>query len=124
MQTVKQRVVVLGASANSNRYSNRAVRLLLLHGHEVIPVHPKAKLIIALPVTPSLAAVRGHVDTLCMYVSPEISTTLESAILKLHPSRVIFNPGTENRALEECLRQHGIPTEEACTLVMLDTYQF
>jgi predicted CoA-binding protein len=124
MQTVKQRIVVLGASANSDRYSNRAVRLLLLHGHEVIPVHPKEKLIIGLPVTHSLAAVRGHVDTLCMYVSPEISTTLESAILKLHPSRVIFNPGTENRALEECLRQHGIPSEEACTLVMLDTYQF
>ena len=35
-----QRVVVLGASKNPERYSNMAVNRLLENGHEVIPVHP------------------------------------------------------------------------------------
>lgn len=120
----RQRVVVLGASPNAERYSNRAVRLLLLHGHEAVPVHPKAKTIMGLRVAHSLAEVRGAADTLSVYVSPEISSKLEKEILALRPGRVIFNPGAENPALEERLRQQGVPVLEACTLVLLDTYQF
>ena len=41
MSPIKKRVVVMGASAKPDRYSNQAVRLLLENGHEVIPVHPK-----------------------------------------------------------------------------------
>jgi len=39
-----------------------------------------------------------------MYVGPDISTQLTDAILRLKPKRVIFNPGSENSALEERLR--------------------
>ena len=39
----KERVVVLGASANPERYSNKAVKLLLKHGHDVVPVNPGQK---------------------------------------------------------------------------------
>lgn len=124
MTSKKQRVVVLGASANAERYSNRAVRLLLLHGHGVVPVHPQAKTILGLRVAHTLAEVRGPADTLCVYVSPEISSRLAKEILALRPGRAIFNPGTENPALEELLRQQGATVEEACTLIMLDTYQF
>gem|GEM_PF-6343158 len=37
-QTMK--VAVLGASQNPERYSNKAIRMLLQHKHEVTPVNP------------------------------------------------------------------------------------
>ena len=36
-------VVVLGASSNPERYSYKAIALLLEKGDHVIPIHPKEK---------------------------------------------------------------------------------
>jgi len=120
----KQTVVVLGASPKPERYSNRAIRLLLEHGHRVIPVHPAISVIEGLGVRSSLGDVTEAVDTLTVYVSSAISDAVQELILALNPGRVIFNPGTENPALKEELERAGIQTEEACTLVLLNTGQF
>ena len=120
----RQRVIVVGASPKPERYSNRAVRLLLQHGHDVVPIHPSASSIEGLPVVRGVEEVSGHVDTVTLYVGPEVSSELESAIAELHPDRVIFNPGAENPALKAALEANGIGTEEACTLVLLNTGQF
>lgn len=119
-----QQVVVLGASPKPDRYSNKAVRLLKEHGHQVIPVHPTAKQIEDLPAVAGLSGITGPVDTLTIYLSPSRSTPLLRDILMLEPKRVIFNPGTENPAVQEELEAAGIRTEEACTLVLLNTDQF
>jgi hypothetical protein len=37
---------------------------------------------------------------------------------------VIFNPGTENEGFSNILKNEGIETISACTLVMLRTNQF
>jgi predicted CoA-binding protein len=124
MNNKKETVVVLGASPKPERYSNKAVRLLLEHGHRVIPVHPAVAEIESLPVVRSLDRIEGPVDTLTVYLSPSISAPLQSAILKLKPERVIFNPGTENPDLKQALERGGLSVEEACTLVLLNTGQF
>jgi hypothetical protein len=59
-----------------------------------------------------------------MYVNAALSTKYQQDILDLNPTRVIFNPGSENPALEEALKSHGIKVEEACTLVLLRTNQY
>lgn len=120
----KQRVVVLGASPKPDRYANRAVRLLLEHGHDVVPVHPRYPSIEGLPVAAGLDQVNGDVDTLTVYVAPDRSTALAPAIVRLAPERVIFNPGTENPQLQAALEQEGMQVVSACTLVMLSTGQF
>ena len=124
MANEKQTVVVLGASPKPERYSNKAVRLLLEHGHRVIPVHPAIKEIESLPVVPALKHIKDAVDTLTVYLSPARSAPLQSDILKLRPERIIFNPGTENPELKQALEREGIVAEEACTLVLLNTGQF
>jgi len=124
MAGTKQRVVVVGASPKPERYSNRAVALLLEHSHDVIPVNPNAGVIHGLPVVKDLAAIDGHVDTVTLYVSEAVSSLLEDALVKLGPDRVIFNPGAENPALQQALKAKGIATLEACTLVLLKTNQF
>ena len=120
----KQTVVVLGASPKPERYSNKAVRLLLEHGHRVIPVHPAITEIESLPVVRALEHIEDPVDTLTVYLSPALSAPLQADLLNLKPERVIFNPGTENPELMQALEREGIAVEEACTLVLLNTGQF
>lgn len=124
MKNDKRRVVVVGASPKPERYSNRAVRLLVQYGHEVIPVHPAADDIEGIPAVSGLEDVTGPVDTLTLYIAGNRSTALADSIIHLQPERVIFNPGTENPTLRMALNEAGIPTEEACTLVLLDSNQF
>jgi len=124
MSTPRQRVVVLGATHKPERYSNQAIRLLHEHGHAVVPVHPRLDRVEDLPTVSSLDAVPGPVDTLTLYIGPERSAVLIDAIIRLRPGRVIFNPSTENPALEARLDDANIAHERACTLVLLRTGQF
>jgi predicted CoA-binding protein len=117
-------VAVLGASPKPERYSNKAVRMLVEHGHRVIPVRPGAENIEGIPAAHKLSDVEGDVDTLTVYVSPEVSSKLQDDIVSLGPRRVIFNPGAENPALRDALGAAGIETVEACTLVLLSTGKF
>ncbi|MBE2283738.1 MAG: CoA-binding protein [Prosthecobacter sp.] len=119
-----ERVAIVGASDNPERYSHKALLLLRRHGHEVVPVHPKLTEIEGAPVVPDLSAITGQVDTVTMYVGPAISAGLQEKLTLLRPRRVIFNPGAENAALETALTKAGIVCEEACTLVLLNTGQF
>jgi predicted CoA-binding protein len=119
-----QAVVVLGASPKPERYSNQAIRLLLQHDHKVIPVHPALDSVEGLPVCKSLSDIEQPIHTLTIYVSEKLSTPLIDEIVQLKPGRVIFNPGTENAALYRALQTAGIPFEEACTLVLLNSGQF
>jgi uncharacterized protein len=116
-----ERVVVLGASDKPDRYSHRALLMLQKHGHHVIPVHPRLTQIEGLPVVSDLGSVTGHVDTVTVYVGPAVSSELARSFLQLRPRRVIFNPGAENPTLAAQLREAGISTEDACTLVLLST---
>jgi len=119
-----QRVVIVGASDNPERYSHRALLLLKKHGHEVVPVHPKLTEIEGVPVIADLSLITGPVDTVTMYVGSAISAGLQDKLISLKPRRVIFNPGAENAVLTEALQKAGIASEEACTLVLLNTGQF
>lgn len=117
-------VAVLGASPKEDRYSNQAVALLKAHQHRVFPINPAGGEIHGCAVLPSLAALAEPVDTITVYLSARHSDGLLDELLKLKPRRVIFNPGAENIGLADALRQKGIQTLEACTLVLLRTGQF
>lgn len=123
-ESMKQRVVIIGASDNPERFSHQALLLLRKHGHTVVPVHPKLAEIEGIAVVADLSLISGSVDTVTMYVGAAISAGLKDKLIALKPRRVIFNPGAENAALAEALQQAGIACEEACTLVLLNTGQF
>ncbi len=120
----KRVVAVLGASENPERYSNKAVRLLLEKGFSVIPIHPVAEEICGIPVVHRIEDITERVDTLTIYLSPKNSEALIPSIISLHPSRVILNPGAESAKVMDALSREGIPFIEACSLVLLTTGQF
>lgn len=117
-------VVVIGASNNPERYSNKAIKMLLEYGHTPVPVAPALTEVEGIPAHPAPADVSGPVDTVTMYVGPARQDALLDGIIALKPKRVIFNPGTENPDAYKRLSQAGIETTEACTLVLLRTGQF
>lgn len=119
-----QTVAVLGASAKSERFSNKAVRLLSEYQHQVIPVNPGFDSIEGWPCLKQLSDITESIDTLTLYMG---STRLEQQlddILALKPGRVLFNPGTESYKVQSALTQAGIPWLEGCTLVMLRNNRF
>lgn len=120
-------VVVLGASDKPERYSYKAMLLLAQKGHVALGVNPRLDSIAGHPCVANLPAAKvklSNIDTLTVYVSPELSTPLLAEILALKPRRVIFNPGSENNELMQKLQKAGIEVEAACTLVLLNTAQF
>lgn len=120
-----QRVAVIGASSNPERYANKAMRMLAEYGHEPLLVAPAVAEIEGRPVVAGPAQLQGKVDTVTLYVGPARQTAaLIDAIIGLHPQRVIFNPGTENDEASARFDAAGIDCLEACTLVLLRTGQF
>jgi len=117
-------VVVLGASPKEERYSNKAVKLLAEKGYNVIPVNPAGVQVCGIESVKSLAEISVPVDTVTMYVNSSRSDTMKDDITALNPRRIIFNPGAENEALAAECEASGIETENACTLILLNTSQF
>ncbi len=115
--------LVLGASTNPERYSNRAIRLLRSHNHEVTAVGLSEGEVADVKIG-HVFPTNAQVDTVTMYLNPEHQQQYYVSILKLAPRRIIFNPGAENAELEQLAEKNGIMTEEACTLVLLNTGQY
>lgn len=118
-----KKTLVLGASANPERYSNLAVKRLVAHGHPVIAVGRREGAIgdqhVLTQVPPGTI-----VDTVTVYLNAHNQKDWEKIVLDLSPARIIFNPGAENREFAAKAEARGIEVLEACTLVMLGTGQY
>lgn len=118
-------VAIYGATAKPERYAYKAFTLLREKGHTVFPIHPRINEIEGVSVYRTLAEIPEPVDTLTLYVGPEAQAgAVSDDILAANLRRVVFNPGTENPALQAALEAKGVEALEACTLVLLRTGQF
>ena len=115
--------VVIGASPNEDRYSYKATRSLLNSNHTVFPIGIRNGKINDLDIITSKPNLL-NIDTVTMYVGPDNQEEWTDYILSLNPKRIIFNPGTENKILENIASEKGIEVVEACTLVLLATNQY
>lgn len=119
-------VVILGASDRPDRSSFKAQRLLMDAGHRVFPVSLDGKPVLREPGYMRLdeLPVAARIDTVTVYLRPELQEPLIDDLVELKPRRVIFNPGAESESSNAKLREAGIETVDACTMVMLRTGQF
>ena len=117
-------VAVLGATPKEDRFANRAMRMLLSHGHRVIPVNPAFTEVMGHTCEPSVTAIQEPIDTVTMYVGAARSEPLIGEIIAAKPVRIIFNPGAENPNLANAASAAGIEVVEDCTLVMLQSGAF
>jgi hypothetical protein len=117
-------VAILGASDKPSRFAYKAQKQLIQHGHQTFLVSPNLQAFEGQVVVPRLTDISAPIDTVTMYVGPQISSGLIPDFLSLRPKRVIFNPGSENPKLAEALKKSGVHVVEACTLVLLSIGQF
>lgn len=117
-------VAVLGASPKPDRFANKAVRMLMRHGYNVLPVNPAFSEIEGLKCFKTLDEITEPIDTITMYLGEKNSMPLIDDVLKAKPRRIIMNPGAHNDTLEEKATASGIEVEHDCTLVMLGANAF
>jgi uncharacterized protein len=118
-----KKTLVIGASENPDRYSNKAIKALVLRNHEVVAIGARAGEVAGVSFDSEKKAFE-NVDTVTLYVGPRNQPEYYNYILNLKPLRVIFNPGTENPEFITKLESAGIYPEIACTLVLLATGQY
>lgn len=120
-----KKIVILGASAKKERYSNRAVCELRSAGFDVVPVNPAGIEVDGITCITSLAElIENHIHTISLYINSSISDNIIDEVIRIRPHRLIFNPGTENIKLEKECIEAGIEVIHGCTLVMLRTGEF
>jgi len=118
-----KKTLVIGASEKPERYSNKAIRALLAHNHEVVAIGLREGQVAGVSFNSELKDYKD-IDTVTLYIGPQSQSSYYDYILSLHPQRVIFNPGTENQEFITILQKEGIYPEVACTLVLLATGQY
>ena len=114
--------LVLGASTNIERYSNIAIKKLLVNKIEVKAIGLKAGVIEDVVIGKDLIRFK-KIHTVTLYINKSRQKEYYDYIISLKPKRVIFNPGTENPDFYRILKSNHISYFEACTLVLLSTNQ-
>ncbi len=123
MDQPKKKTLVLGASANPERYSYLAINRLPNNGHPVVAIGKTNSTVNGVNITTEKTPA-DDIDTVTLYLNPANQKEYYDYILSLRPKRIIFNPGTENPELEALAKANNIKPMEACTLVLLSTGQF
>ncbi|MBS1933296.1 MAG: CoA-binding protein [Bacteroidetes bacterium] len=119
----QKKTLILGASANPERYSFLAVNRLRATGHPVVAIGRQKVKVADVDVETGKKDF-DNIDTVSLYLNRNNQREYYDYILSLHPKRIIFNPGAENDELYELAEKNGIIPMEACTLVLLSTGQF
>ena len=117
------KTLVLGASLNKERFSNKAIERLVEFGHEVYAIGNKKGKISNVIISTDFLKIE-NVHTVSIYLSKKIQEIYYSYIVSLKPKRVLFNPGAENIEFSNILIKKQIYYENACTLVLLSTNQY
>ncbi len=118
-----KKTLVFGASLKPNRYSYYAIQRLVANGINTQAFGIKEGIVSGVKVSSSMDQF-SDIHTVSLYLSPERQKQYYQEIIELNPTRVLFNPGTENPEFYSLLKEKGIEAEEVCTLVLLSTGQY
>lgn len=120
---MKTHTLVIGASLNPNRYSNIAIKRLRDKEVKTVAIGLRKGKVKDVAIETE-RILFDNVETITLYLNPKRQKEYYDYIVSLKPVRVIFNPGTENEEFYKILKEIGIKSEVACTLVLLSTNQY
>jgi predicted CoA-binding protein len=124
MVSFNKTTLVLGASPKPERFSNEAIRRLLKYNIPVIAIGKRETDLGYIKIRKGTPADISRVHTITLYLSAKNQKEYYNFILSLHPSRIIFNPGTFNPELADMAAKKGIEVVNECMLVMLGNNTF
>ena len=118
-----KKTVVLGASTKPDKYSYKAITMLVDKGHSVLAIGQNTGEVAGIKIY-TKAIPLSKIDTITLYLNPARQRDYYNYIVEAKPKRVIFNSGTENPEFYQLLQLNNIRVEVACTLVLLTTNQY
>lgn len=115
---MKPTIAIIGASANRNKYGNRAVRAFTRLGYQVYPVHPSAEQIEGHRAYRSILDVPvEQLDRISIYLPPEVGLTVIDDVARKPAREVWLNPGAESPELIARANALGLHVIAACSIV-------
>jgi predicted CoA-binding protein len=121
---MEKTTLVLGASPNPERFSNKAVLRLLKRGIPVFAVGKREGTIGGLKINRNFPEDNADIHTVTLYMNAVNQKENYEKIISLKPKRIIFNPGTLNPELAALANNNGIAVIESCMLEMLSSGRF
>ncbi len=112
-------VAIIGASANTERHSNRAVVGFAEKGYTVWPIHPSGNEVAGHQCFKTLEDVPGKAQIISLYVNPKLGLELVPSLVEHQPDYVWLNPGADSDELETALQDAGLKVMRSCNLVAL-----
>ena len=110
-------IAIIGASANPEKFGNKAVRAYVQQGWTVYPVNPKEPTIEGLKVYKSVREIPGIVDEASVYLPPHLVPAVLQEIAAKGIKRVWLNPGCESDDAVERAEELGLEAVVGCSIV-------
>lgn len=110
-------IAIIGASANPEKFGNKAVRAYVQQGWTVYPVNPKEPMIEGLTVYKSLREIPSKIDEASIYLAPHLVPAVLQEIANKGIKKVWLNPGTESDDAVERAEELGLEAMVGCSIV-------
>ena len=119
MHSKRKSIAIIGASANREKYSNKAVRAYRKQGFEVYPVTPRAEEVEGLKAYRSIGEIPGEVEIASLYVPARVGVQLLQEIADKGVEELFVNPGAESAELMEKAKALGLNAINACSILAI-----
>jgi len=112
-------IAIIGASADREKYGNKAVRAYQKKGWQVFPVNSKGGEIEGLRVYKSILDIPSPIGRASLYLPSAIGLSVLHEIAHKRPKEVYFNPGSESDTLIRESKALGLRPRMACSIVAI-----
>jgi uncharacterized protein len=110
-------VAILGASADREKFGNKAVRAFRQQGYSVFPINPKESQIEGLPCYQRLSDIAERLEMVSVYLPPAILLKVLPEIAAKGCDELWLNPGTESEEVLAEAEKLGLNVVQACSIV-------
>ena len=113
---MEKTIAIIGASANREKFGNKAVRAYTNKGWKVFPINPAEEKIEGLQCYKSIITVPEKPSRVSIYLPPKITISIIPEIKTAGIKEVILNPGAESDKLVAALKKSGIKPLLFCSI--------
>jgi uncharacterized protein len=115
-------IAIIGASADRDKFGNKAVRAFKKKGYKVFPINLKEEKIEDLKCYKSVLEVPENIDIASLYLPQEIGLKVIEEVAKKQIKEIYLNPGTESDELIEKCKKLGINPLVECSIRAIGEY--
>lgn len=113
---MRKTVAVIGASADRNKYGNKALRAFRHRGYSVVPINPNEKKVEGLTAYASVADYPKAIDEATVYVPPDVGVRVMEELARKGVKKVWLNPGADDPAVVARAEALGLEPIQRCSI--------